>query len=177
VVLHNIVTCSRPKCWPRSPLLNLRDQERYSTASPESLTVWRGSISFLYSAHYTPPPLREASYWTLTWVFSGCLAQERYQPCVTTTLSIRTQPRLNTSFFPYDIHRCRRMIPRPYMNVSPRAHKTRPVEGFPPNTRITTLPPFLTCSGHPSRRWPRLLQLNLCDQERHSAALSEKLTL
>jgi hypothetical protein len=33
--------------WPRSPMLNLRDREKHSTASPEKLTLWQGSISSL----------------------------------------------------------------------------------------------------------------------------------
>jgi hypothetical protein len=33
---------------------------------------------------------------------------------------------------------------------------------------------FVTCSGHPSMYWPRSLQLNFRDQERHSTASPEK---
>jgi hypothetical protein len=46
--------------------------------------------------------------------------------------------------------------------------KTHPEEGFLPNTRIFKLPPFVTCSGHPSRCWPRSPLLNFRDQEKHS---------
>jgi hypothetical protein len=55
---HHFVTCSGhpSKCWPRSPMLNLRDQQRHSTASPEKLAYWQGSVSSLL---YCPPQ----KYW------------------------------------------------------------------------------------------------------------------
>jgi hypothetical protein len=51
---HHFVPCSghTSRHWPRSLLLNLRDQKRHSTASPEKLAHWQGSISSLL---YCPP--------------------------------------------------------------------------------------------------------------------------
>jgi hypothetical protein len=42
-------------------MLNLHDQERHSSASPEKLAHWLYSINTLYTVRYTPPPLGEVS--------------------------------------------------------------------------------------------------------------------
>jgi hypothetical protein len=44
-------------------------------------------------------------------------------------------------------------------------------------TSITHIHTCVTCSGHPSKCWPRSLQLNSRDQDKHNAASPEKLAL
>jgi hypothetical protein len=162
-----VTCCGHPsRLWPRSTLLNLRDQERHSTASPEKLALWHGSISSLLycSPHF--PLLREVSPQSLTWILSENLApaQQWHLPFMTTPLSSWTKP-------------------RPYLDESsshhghkgPDLHRGCTWNRPPRNTRVTTLPPFVTCSGHPPRCWPFSQMLNLRDQERHFTASPGKL--
>jgi hypothetical protein len=92
------VTCnSHPSnYWPRSLQLNLHDQERHSTASPEKLAPLRGSISSLYTVHYTSPFFREASSRSLTRILSGCLAMQWFPSYTTIHLLLLDNTRPNT---------------------------------------------------------------------------------
>jgi hypothetical protein len=87
------------------------------------------------------PLLREASSRNLVWALSGCLvpAQQRHPLLMTTTTIV---PKRNYVPGWIHIHTQSSTETLPFLN--------RP----PPNTRVTTLPPFLTCSGHPSMCWP-----------------------
>jgi hypothetical protein len=147
-------------------MLNLRDQDRHSTVSPEKLALSQGSINFLLYCLPHFPLLREASPRSLTQVLSGCLA-----PAQQTTSAVND-----------DNHRRPQTKPRPFLDESsphhghkgPELHRGSTWNRPPPNTRVTTLPLFVTCSGHPSWCWPCSPMLNLRDQERHSTASPER---
>jgi hypothetical protein len=79
-----------------------------------------------------------------------------------------------------DNHRRPWTKPSPYLDESsshyghkgPELHRSSVWNRPPPNTRVTTLPPFVTCSGHPSKYWPRSLQLNWDTLPHHQKACS-----
>jgi hypothetical protein len=129
-------------------MLNLRDQERHPIAPLEKLALSQGSINYLlYCPPHSPP-----SQGSLTWVFSGYLAPaQQWHPLFMTTPTV--VPRRN--------HVRTRMNPHPYPELNRKSTWNRP----PPNTRVTTLQPFVMGSGHPSKCWPYSLLLKLRDQE------------
>jgi hypothetical protein len=155
------------RCWPRSPLLNLRDQERPSTASQESYLSGKAVYVPSYTVRHTSP-------------FSGKLHPEawhEFSQDVWHLLSngIRRSWRHPPSS-PDKNHVHTRMNPHPFMATKAQSStNTLPETGLHQTPKSLRCHHLVTCSGHPSECWPRSQLLNLRDQERHSTASPEKL--
>ena len=141
-------------------MLNLHDQERHSTASPEKLALWQGSISSLLYCPPHFPLLREASPRSLTRVLSGCLtpAQQRHPPLIRTTTVVPGRNQVRTWMNPHPIMATKAQssteaLPETSLHQTPESHRCHH---------------FITRSGHPSKCRPHLPLLNLHDKERHS---------
>jgi hypothetical protein len=125
-----------------------------------------------------PLSCREAS---LAWILSGCLAQQRHQLCLTTTLSLPdgTTSKHKPVFFPDDIQSS------PDRTTSVHGHYKSPSSQDltwrkPPakhHLKSLRCHHFETRCGHLSRCWPCSLLLNIRDQERHTTTSPEKLAL
>jgi hypothetical protein len=94
----NCVTCTGhpSRCWSLSPMLNMHDQERHSTASPEELALQRARISSLYTVRHISP-------------FSGKLSVSSLQML---DIFLATASAIHE-----DNHRRPRMKPRPVMDT------------------------------------------------------------
>jgi hypothetical protein len=129
--------------------------------------LWQGSISsFLFCPQHTLPPSQGSRAPKLDvrslWMFGTS----------STTASAAHD----------DNHRRPWTKPRPYLDESsshyghkgPELHRGAFWNRPPLNTRVTTLPPFVTYSGHPSKWWSLSPMLNLSDQEIRSTTSPER---
>jgi hypothetical protein len=168
LVTHTVTCSSHPsRCWPCSLLLSLRDHKRHSTASPVKLALLEaGQYKFPLYCPLNFPPFRKSLSWGLTWALSGCLAQQRSYPCIAITLWLpdSAMSEHKPFFFPDDTHNHSRMKSRPDMDAKVREFmKLNPKKASCQTPESLRCHHFVTCSGDPSRCWPRS---PLRDQER-----------